>query len=107
MQAGSVVLTGSAANFAAPCACAAFRLYSSGSFTFQWAIRAGELASNQNQSRVGQGVGATITAEEVSTTDYFIEVHAPYQLPFNAGEIIGILNGNTTVYVRPIRVGRE
>jgi hypothetical protein len=107
MQAGAITITGSNQNFVAPCAAGAFRLYSSGSFTFQFVVRKDELAANQNQVAIGQGVGVAVTAEERSSTDFFIEVHAPFLLPFNNQEVIGIVNATATVYVRPIRVGRD
>lgn len=92
-------------SITAPCGAEAFRLYSSATFTLQWVTRANEVDPKSGVA-AGQAVGAAITAEEISTTDYAVEIVAPRGNPFLPGEAIAVaVGGSNTVYVRPIRPG--
>jgi hypothetical protein len=107
MQAQTIAMTGSAVNIPAPCACEGFRIYSlAHTFTFQWVTRANELSPTSGVP-AGQAVGAAVSAEAASTTDFWMEVVAPNGNPFQAGEVIGIAIGTNAdpLYIRPVRPG--
>jgi hypothetical protein len=107
MQAGTIAASGAAQNVQAPCAAEGFRIYSNAfTFTFQYATRASEIAASSGV-QAGQAVGAAVSAEETSATDFWIEVPAPLGNPFVTGEVIGAVVGHNgdTLFIRPIRPG--
>jgi hypothetical protein len=98
-------MTGSAVQITAPCAAEGLRLSSPATFTFQYATRAGETDAASGV-KPGNAVGDSLTAEEISSTDFWIEVVAPRGLPFTPGEMVGLaIGGSNVVAVRPIRAG--
>jgi hypothetical protein len=104
MKAGSFTMTGSNVAITAPCASEGFRLFSTLTFSFTWAIRSNETA---NTNAIGDANGATVSAEELSATDFVLEIISPRGFPFVPGETIGFANGasNTVVAVIPTRPG--
>jgi hypothetical protein len=105
VQAANFTMTGSNVSITAPCAAEGFRLYSPATFSVQWVTRASELSASSGVP-TGQAVGAAITAEEISSTDYAVEIVAPRGNPFIAGEAIALaVGGSNVVAVRPIRPG--
>ena len=103
MQAGTVTLTSGGANVQAPCAAEGFRLYCASTFTFQYATRTNEV---QGGIKAGTGIGAAITAEELSSTDFYLEISAPRGNPFQPNEVIGIATASSgTLNINPTRSG--
>jgi hypothetical protein len=107
MQGKNFTMTGSAVQIVAPCGCEGVRLSSPATFSFQWAVRAAEI-DPASGVKPGNAVGDALTAEEISSTDFWIEVVAPRGLPFASGEVIGLaVGGSNVVAVRPIRPGNS
>lgn len=79
------------------------RIFCATTFTFQYANRANEV---QGGVQAGTAVGAAITAEALSTGDFFLEIAAPRGNPFLNGEVIGIAVASSgTLNINPIRSG--
>ncbi|MGC1416889.1 MAG: hypothetical protein WA817_16505 [Candidatus Acidiferrum sp.] len=68
--------------------------------------RSGEVDPNSGV-KAGAAVGDALIAEELSATDYWLEVVAPRGLPFTSGELIGTAtsSGTNVIAARPIRHG--
>lgn len=87
----------------APCACEGVKIFCATTFTFQYATRANEV---QGGVKAGTPIGAAITAEEISSTDFVLEIAAPRGNPYQPNEVIGIAAASSgTLNINPIRVG--
>ncbi len=111
MQNQNLVLGGATSTAViAQCACEGMELYSTATFTFQYATRASEGPPAQpgEQTRVAQPVGDASVAEQlVTTADFKFIAESARNQPWAKGETIGFVVGvNAQVIVcRPRRAG--
>src|SRR5258708_6152351 len=94
----------------AQCACEGMEMYSTATFTFQFATRASEVppaGQTQGQNVAAQPNGDASTAESITATDFKFIAESARNQPWAKGETIGFVVGvNAQVIVcRPRRPG--
>jgi hypothetical protein len=113
VQNQNLVLAGASSTpVVAQCACEGMEMYSTATFTFQYATRASEIppaqpGQTQGQTVAAQPNGDASVAESITASDFKFVAESARNQPWAKGETIGFVVGvNAQVIVcRPRRAG--